>query len=88
MTPPPRRLGPGNTMLDRLVSVLVRSTKRQYVLIVVGYVTGVLGLATVFAHELWLSVPEDPAVTASILLMGVSFLSLFLAILSGPIGGQ
>lgn len=88
MTPSPRRLGPGDTMLDRLVSVLIRSTKRQYVLIVVGYVTGILGLATVFAHELWLSVPENAAVTTSILLMGASFVSLFLAILSGPVGGQ
>lgn len=80
----PRRLGSGETVTDRVISILIDSTRRQYVLTIVAYVTGMLGLGTVFAHELWLSVSDDVAVPASIVLMGISFLSLFVATISGP----
>jgi hypothetical protein len=63
---------------------MIDSTRRQYVLTIVAYVTGMLGLAAVFAHELWLSVPDDVAVPAAIVLMAISFLSLFVATISGP----
>lgn len=72
-------------MLDRLVSVLVDRTGRQYLFTLLAYVTGLLGVVLVFVHELWLDLPEGMAVTASILLMGVSFLSLLAATISGPV---
>lgn len=84
MTPIPQRYGSRETVTDRLVSILIDSTRRQYVLTVVAYVTGMLGLGAVFAHELWLSVPDDVAVPTAIVLMGISFLSLFVATISGP----
>lgn len=80
----PHRFGSRETVTDRVISILIDSTRRQYVLTIVAYVTGMLGLGAVFAHELWLSVPDDVAVPASIVLMGISFLSLFVATISGP----
>lgn len=88
MTSTPWRSRPPESVTDRVISVLIDSTRRQYVLTLVAYVTGMLGLGAVFAHELWLSVPEDVAVPASILFMGVSFLSLFVATLSGPVAPE
>lgn len=88
MTRTPHRLGSKDSVADRIVSVLIDSTRRQYVLTVIAYVTGMLGLATVFAQEFWLSVPDDVAVRVSILLMGLSFLSLLFAALSGPVARE
>lgn len=85
MTPMPQRFDRSDSVVDRIVSVLIDSTRRTYVFTVIAYLTGMLGLGAVFAQELWLSVSEEVAVPASILLMAVSFLSLFLAALSGPV---
>jgi hypothetical protein len=82
MTPPQH--GPTETFGDRVVSILIDSTRRQYVLTLVAYVTGLLGLGMVFAQELWLDVPYEVAAPAAIGLMGISFLSLFVATISGP----
>jgi hypothetical protein len=87
MTRTPQRLGSRETITDRVISILIDSTRRQYVLTVLAYITGILGLGLVFARELWMSVPDDIAVPASIVLMGISFLSLFVATLSGPAPG-
>ena len=73
------------SFLERAVSVLVNTTKRQYVFTIFAYMTGILGLGTVFAQDFWLSVPDTIAVPVSIALMGISFFSLFVATLSGPV---
>lgn len=88
MTQPPQRIGSQETVTDRLISIMIDSTRRQYALIIFAYVTGMLGLASVFAQELLLSVPEEVAVPVSILLMGLSFLSLFVATISGPVANN
>lgn len=85
MTPIPQRIDRSDSAVDRVVSILIDSTRRTYLFTIVAYVTGVLGLGAVFAQELWLSVSAEIAVPASILLMAVSFLSLFFAALSGPV---
>lgn len=82
MTPQERYRG--DTPLERLVALLADSSRRQFLLIGVAYVTGGLGLATVFLSELWLSVRAETATLVSILLMSVSFLSLFLVSISAP----
>lgn len=88
MTPIPQRYGSRETVTDRVISILIDSTRRQYVLTIVAYITGMLGLGAVFAHELWLSVPDNVAVPAAIVLMGISFLSLFVVTISGPAPGD
>lgn len=87
MTRTPQRYGSRDSVVDRVLSVLLDSTRRQYMFTLFAYVTGMLGVGAVFAQELWLDAPEEIAVPASILLMGVSFLSLFVATLSGPVSG-
>lgn len=69
---------------ERLVDVLVDNVRRQYLLISVAYVTGSMGLALIFVPTRWLPVSEETVLVVSILLMGVSFLSLFLASIAAP----
>lgn len=83
----PPRVDYRDSLFDRLVAVLADTTRRQYLFAVTAYLTGIAGLGLVFARELWAPMPDAVAVPTSILLMGLSFLSLFVVTLSGPVGG-
>lgn len=81
----PPRVDYQRSLLDRLVVVLTDSTRRQYALAVIAYLAGAAGLGLVFAQELWAPVSDGVAVPTSIVLMALSFLSLFVVALSGPV---
>lgn len=70
--------------VERIVDVFVDNLRRQYFLVTVAYVAGGLGLATILLPGAWLSVREETATSVSILLMSVSFFSLFLVSVSAP----
>lgn len=69
---------------ERLVDILVDNARRQYLLIIVAYLTGGLGLSGMFVPTVWLSISRETATVVSILLMCVSFLSLFLVSIAAP----
>lgn len=70
--------------VERIVDVFVDNLRRQYILVTVAYVAGGLGLATILMPVAWLSVREETTTVVSILLMSVSFFSLFLVSVSAP----